>query len=283
MTIQTGLPDFVIIGAAKSATTWIQVQLQANPAIYMPDAEPHFFSREYSKGLDYYRKWFADCPGWAALIGEKSADYLSDPQAPARLAEAVPDARLVVQLRNPVDRAYSDYKMFYRRGFVSHRPEEYLSRPDNPQPRFLRDGLYGQHLTEWLKHFDREQMLIFAYEEVSQDPMGVIERVCDHIGAPFAFGDLDVTRRENSSDELILPLPLRTLLAPFKQTVRPWRGKPWFEGPRSLLTREVHYPELPHGLSRKLQDFYRDDICLTEKLTGLDLSNWKPPAASAAA
>ncbi|MBY6128404.1 sulfotransferase domain-containing protein [Qipengyuania aquimaris] len=285
MSASPRLPDFVIIGAAKAATTWIQMRLQENPSIFMPDPEPHFFSREYDKGEDYYRSWFEDAPGWAALVGEKSADYLSDPATPARLAAMMPQAKLVAQLRNPVDRAYSDYKMLYRRGLVSDRPEDYLSSPDNPEPRFLLDGLYGRHLSTWLRHFDREQLLVFPFEDVKADPAGVIERVSAHIDAPIA-PDTDrktVSRRENNSREKLLPLPLRQMLAPFKETVRPLRGKPWFEGARALLAREVKYPALDPALRRRMEEFYRDDIALTEEITGLDLAHWKVPAASVAA
>ena len=283
MIVTSRLPDFVIIGAAKSATTWLQVQLQANPAIFMPDPEPHFFSREFTKGEAHYRKVFRECNGWAAVVGEKSADYLSDPDTPARLASMLPDARLVVQLRNPVDRAYSDYKMFFRRGQVNDRPAEYLATPDNPHPRFLLDGLYGQHLANWLEHFDREQLFVFTYEQVGSDPIDLIERVCKHVGAPIAFDTELICRRENASQELLLPLPLRNLLAPFKGTVQPLRGRPWFETARSLLAREVNYPPLPPDLRCKMEEFYSDDIALTEELTGLDLEHWKGSAATVAA
>lgn len=276
-------PDFVIIGAAKAATTWIQVQLQANPAIYMPDAEPHFFSNEFEKGADHYLRWFSKSPNAASVVGEKSADYLADPDVPGRMAEMLPDARLVVQLRDPVERAYSDYKMFYRRGQVSERPEEYLSDPAGPQPRFLIDGLYGQHLSRWFDHFPREQLLVLPYEEVTVDPIAMIEQVCDHIGAPIRIDHELAGKFENSSREMLLPLLIRRVMSPFKDTIRPLRGKTWFEQARSLLAKEVHYPALDDSLRRRMADFYREDIELTERLTGLDLSAWRNPARTIAA
>src|SRR3546814_15149110 len=68
--------------AVKSATTWVLEQLQANPAIYMPDPEPHYFSSEYHRGEDYYRGFFASEGAAGRLRGEKSADYLAHPKAP---------------------------------------------------------------------------------------------------------------------------------------------------------------------------------------------------------
>ena len=276
------LPDFIIIGAAKAATTWIQVQLQANPAIFMPDPEPHFFSREYDRGEAHYRRWFADASGSARRIGEKSADYLSDAAVPARLAALIPDAKLVVQLRNPVDRAYSDYKMFFRRGSVGGNPDDYLRDPDNSHPRFLRDGLYGEHLQRWLEHFPKENILVFRYEDVGFAPREVIERVSQHIGVPMVYDDDLANRRANNSRELLLPLPLRKLLAPLKDSVAPLRGKTWFEGVRQALARQVKYPELGLSLRRRMADFYADDIARTERLTGLDLSEWRSEVAETA-
>src|SRR3546814_10961579 len=92
------------------------------------------------------------------LPGEKSADYLAHPDAARRIADLLPDIPLVVQLRNPVDRAYSDYRMLYRRGTVRGRPEDYLIRSTTPMPRFLDDGLYFEHLKRWLDYFPRRQI-----------------------------------------------------------------------------------------------------------------------------
>lgn len=276
-------PAFIVIGAAKAATTWIQMQLQANSAIFMPDPEPHYFSREFEKGEGFYANFFAGRPAGEVLIGEKSADYLSHEHAPARIAAMVPQARLVVQLRDPVERAYSDYKMLFRRGTVREGPEAYLSSLDNAQPRFLYDGLYGRHLSRWLDHFDRDQIFAFRFEDVERDPEQVVRTTSEHIGAPAYYDEGLAVRHENSSKSPILPLPIRKALAPLKDTVRPMRGLRMFEGARSLFARQVSYPPLAPDLRRRMGDFYQRDIELAEKLVGLDLSHWKTPAAEIAA
>ena len=107
---QPPLPQFLIIGAVKAATTWIADQLRARDDVFMPGPEPHYFSRDYDRGATWYASLFADARA-DQLIGEKSADYLADSEAPARAAALLPDAMLIAQLRNPVDRAYSDYCM----------------------------------------------------------------------------------------------------------------------------------------------------------------------------
>ena len=76
--------DFIIIGAAKSATTWLQKQLQTDPAVYMPDPELHYFSREYDRGSDWYFSQFNE-ELKDRVVGEKSNSYLYEPEAAARL------------------------------------------------------------------------------------------------------------------------------------------------------------------------------------------------------
>ncbi len=269
-----GLPRFIVIGAVKAATTWIQVQLQANPAVFLPDPEPHFFSRDFERGVEHYRRFFADAPQ-GALKGEKSADYLAHPLAPARIASLLPGVRLVAQLRDPVARAYSDYKMLHRRGQASGLPGEYLAGLDNPHPRFLNDGLYARHLRRWFDRFERESLLIFLHEDVSRNGRQVVERVSQHIGvAPFFDAEL-AQRKQNNSKERLLPLPLRNALAPLKQAARPLRGNPAFEFLRGKLAKPVDYPPLEPELEQRMRDFYLKDIEELEALLSLDLGKWK--------
>ncbi len=268
-------PDFVIIGAVKAATTWMQARLQENPEIYIPDPEPHFFSSDYALGTAHYRSYFRNVAASAKLIGEKSADYFSHPEAPARLAHMLPKARLVLQLRDPVERAYSDYKMFYRRGTVSGPPEDYLTDPCGPHPRFLEDGLYARHLARWLDVFPREQILVYLYEDLIHHPRETVAEVSRHIGAePVLTASADQAR-ENSSATSILPLAVRRTLSPLKPTVRPLRGNRIFEGVRSLLAREMRYPPLSASLRARLCEFYAHDTQKLAQLLGRSLETWQ--------
>lgn len=274
MTVESGLPQFIIIGAVKGATTWIHNQLQQHPAIFVPGPEPHYFSQEYERGLEHYRSLFdAALPG--QMRGEKSADYFAHPHAARRIAATLPDVRLVLQLRNPVDRAYSDYKMLFRRGTVTGPPETYLDGRESDQPRFLHDGLYGAHLERWLDHFDRAQIQVMLFEEVKAAPTEVVAAVCAHIGVSYHFSTEVGTRPRNNSGEQFLPLPLRTALAPLKSAARPLRGKPLFERMRQVLAREIPYPPLSDGLRRRMTDYYMRDIERLESLIGRELSGWR--------
>lgn len=273
------LPRFCIIGAVKAATTWIQAQLQCNPAIYMPGPEPHFFSSDFERGWDHYSRFFKDAPQ-GAILGEKSADYLAHPLAPVRMAEALPGIPLLVQLRDPVARAYSDYKMLFRRGHVSGNPQEYLTSLDNSQPRFLQDGLYGQHLQRWFDHFPKRSILTFLFEDVLEDGRSVVEKVSEHIGVSPVYDEDFGSSRQNDSRAKLLPLPIRQALAPLKASIEPLRGNPAFESFRSIFARELAYPPLEPDVVKRMREFYLPDIELLERLIDCDLSDWKQPQDS---
>lgn len=276
-------PHFIIIGAVKGATTWSARALARHPAVFIPGPEPHFFSSEFANGPDWYLDLFADAaPG--AVIGEKSADYLAHPDAAARMAAFVPDARLIVQLRNPIERAYSDYCMLYRRGTVRERPAAYFSpkRSGAERERFLTGGLYADHLRRFYDRYAREQLLVLFVEEITATPTPVFNRILSHIGLPADATNVS-TERENDSAAPLLPLGLRSALKPLKNAVKPLRGNKVFEAVRGVFAREVAYPPLDDEARAYLQAYYRADIAALETLTGRDLSQWRPGSASAAA
>lgn len=265
------LPDFVIIGAVKAATTWLGAQLRAQPGTFLPDPEPHYFSTEFGRGEAWYASLFAPA-GAATRVGEKSADYLAHPEAPQRLAARLPDAKLIVLFREPVARAYSDYCMLFRRGTVDGDIVRHLS-PGAPEPRFLNDGLYFRHLSRWLAHVDAGQIHVLLQEDIRGDPAAALNAVGRHIGLPEATPVAPDVRR-NDSQAPLLPLPLRRTLAPLKPAVEPLRGQPWFERLRSSLARPAAYPPLPPDLARRLADFYAADTRALAGLIGRDLSPW---------
>ncbi|WP_428630642.1 sulfotransferase family protein [Sphingopyxis sp.] len=267
-------PSFLIIGAVKAATTWLLEQLQVNPHLYMPDPEPHYFSSEYHRGESYYRSFFDTYATTGRLLGEKSADYLAHPQAAQRLAAMVPNARLVVQFRNPIERAYSDYKMLYRRGTVRLAPEDYLTSRDSSQPRFLNDGLYAEHMRRWLDYFPQEQLHAILFDDVKQDAKEVVDSVSRHLGVDPVFDLGQSTKRANDGSERFLPMPFRKALSPFKGLVAPLRGSTWFETARDIFASEIAYPPLSADLRERLSDFYAEDIADLGAMLGRDLTHW---------
>jgi hypothetical protein len=181
------LPDFLIGGAPRSGTTWLYRLLDRHPEVYMarPAApEPKFFLVDdlYAKGLEFYsRTWFADV-GHARVAGEKSTDYLESAAAASRIARDLPHAKLVFILREPVDRAYSNYLWTRMNGLEAETFEAALDleeRRERELPERLRfarpysyfsRGLYADLLQPYLETFPREQRLILKFEDLVDAP-----------------------------------------------------------------------------------------------------------------
>lgn len=266
------MPDFVIIGAAKSATTWLQRSLQSHPAIFMPDPELHFFSRAYDRGLAWYAAQFA--AGAMRLRGEKSNSYLDTPEAAARLHRALPRAKLIAQLRNPVERAYSDYCMLYRRGEVDGRIEQHLDVSQARFRRFVEGGRYAEQLQRFLDLYPREQLFVPLYDDVQRRPELVLNQACKFLGVPALPPDALLARRVKDKTAHMVPPALRRRLRPFKPLVHPMRGTWWFEKARALVARELRYPAMTPELRTRLVDYYSAEVERLGRMLGRDLSFW---------
>lgn len=267
------LPEFVIIGAAKAATTWLRNQLFARPDVFLPKEEPHFFSREYGRGEEWYHSWFQGAADNQS-IGEKSADYLADPLAPERMSRLLPSARLVVQLRNPVERAYSDYCMLYRRGSVGADISSYLGSQPSPEPRFLEDGLYFKHISRFLDWYPASQIKVITYDDIRGCPEQMVAEIATFLDLPELPQPLPLVPNANVKDAPLLPLSVRLALAPAKKWVAPLRSHAWFKAIHGKLAREIAYPSLTADLSASMRDRFSSDVEQLGVLLGRDLTAW---------
>jgi hypothetical protein len=274
---RTKLPQFIIIGAAKAATTWLSTVLRQQPGVFMPEPELHYYNRNYDKGLGWYARNF-DAALAGQVIGEKSASYLADAEVPGRIKQALPKARLIVQLRNPVERAYSDYCMLLRRGEVGGDVARYLDTDRTPMRRFLDHGLYALHLANFLDVFPRERIKILLYDDIAQDPNGVFVDVARFLDLVDAVPPEQAARRVKDKDAAMLPLSLRRLLRPVKAAARPWRDQPVFQKARGLLAKPMRYPPLDEATRRRMAAFYTDDVRALEDLIDRKLDGWLRPA-----
>ena len=183
------LPHFLVIGAEKGGTTWLHDVLRHHPDLYLPDVkEVHFFNRFDSngreidnfrgRGLAWYERHFeAARPG--QLAGEATPMYLCDPEAPARIAETLPDARFIVMLREPVSRALSHYRMARSK---KHTNSDLGTLIRDEDARFLGRGLYARQLERWFALFPRDRFLILFFDDVAARPQELLRRVADWLG-----------------------------------------------------------------------------------------------------
>ncbi|MBK8163344.1 MAG: sulfotransferase domain-containing protein [Gammaproteobacteria bacterium] len=179
-------PDFIGIGAQKSGTSWIYACLHVHPQVCIPRKEIHFFSRErnWSKGYDWYAGNFDGCHA-GQVIGEFSTSYLADEYTPARIHNKFPDVKLVVSLRNPIDRAYSNYINDIKTGIVSSSTD-FLDALDS-HPEYMNQGQYARQVNRYLDYFKPAQLLILIYEDSLIDPGDYIKKIYRFLNIDHEF------------------------------------------------------------------------------------------------
>src|SRR5437773_35555 len=217
------LPDFIIGGAPRSGTTWLYYLLDRHPQVYMAKPvtpEPKFFLVDhlYEKGLPFYSTWFADAaPG--RLAGEKSTDYLESAPAAERIARDLPDVKLVFILREPVDRAYSNYLWTRMNGLETEdfpaalRLEDQRERELPERLTFARPfsyfsrGLYADLLTPYVERFPRHQIAVPRFDDILAKPAALAERLQRFLGVPARPDDAHDLGVINPSEKSTTGLP----------------------------------------------------------------------------
>lgn len=265
--------NFLIIGATKSATTWLQQSLQQQPSVYMPDPELHYFSRQYDLGEAWYLSHFQPGDG-QRLIGEKSNSYMDTPESASRIRRDLPGVRLVAQLRNPVERAYSDYCMLYRRGEVGRDIARYLDPRNADGSRFLNGGLYFDQLRGFLDLFPPNQLLVLLFENIRTEPQKQLDAIGRFLGLETELRLPPVTGKVKDKTQAVIGPGLRRMLAPFKPIVKPFRETVPFKGARSLIARELEYSPLDADLRARLIDYYSPQVEKLGSIVKQDLSQW---------
>lgn len=222
------LPNFIIGGAPRAGTTWLRAALDEHPDIYMarpPRPEPKFFLLDdlYRRGLCYYsHQWFANAPS-DSIKGEKSTNYLESPTAAERIRTSLPNVKLIFSLREPAERAYSNYLWSTANGLEredfatalklepirehSCPAEARASRPH----AYLARGMYADLLQPYFYRFDARQILCIRFEDFVTSPTHAIKEVHRFLGATERPDSathvpaLNVTRAEHSQipDEVI--------------------------------------------------------------------------------
>lgn len=171
------LPNFLIIGAQKSGTTSMYHVLRRHPQIFLPTVkEVNFFFNDkiYNRGVDFYEQYFEDASA-ELTRGEVSPGYICNPESPPRISAAMPHCKLIMCLRNPIERAYSQY-WDNRRRLVEHLSFEQtekrylLSKWEAGKRGYFSRGMYYDQIQNYLKYFSTDQMLILLFDDLRDNP-----------------------------------------------------------------------------------------------------------------
>lgn len=305
--IQTGtLPNFLIIGAAKSGTDSLYDMLGQHPDVYVsPNKEPMFFVAEGVAEIPFRgpgdRETLVQWDGWVSTreryealfagattekaVGEASTWYLYDEGAPHRIRRLVPEVRMIALLRNPVERAYSAFTMLLRDGrettddFVRAlaAEDERVRAGWEPLWHYRRMGFYHRQLSRYLGLFRREQICVLLQEDLNTRPQETLRKAFAFLGVDEAFQPRSLTRMNVS----LVPVNggyhrLVRGQNPIKSAGKALLPK----GVRARIKARLPEPAMkkpdpmPAEARAALVDVFREDVLALQKLLGRDLTHW---------
>jgi Sulfotransferase domain len=252
------LPTYLIIGAQKSATRWLRLNLGLHPDVYAASTEIQFFNdrkRFGELGVSWYRAQFE---GWSGerFVGEATPGYMfwrhRPPVCAERIESVVPEVRLIALLRDPVDRAHSAVVHHIANGKLPKDVDilEHVRGipPERDPLGIISGGWYAASLEPFRQRFG-DQLLVVLHDDVNRDPRRLYEKALRHIGASPSFVPPELANVRFS-----------------------YRDRPGFNP-------ETKQPLTPQQ-RRELYAYFADDVEKLEQMLGRDLSRWDPGRSS---
>ncbi|MGH9241335.1 MAG: sulfotransferase [Vicinamibacterales bacterium] len=292
-------PDFFLVGASRAGTTSFWRYLVQHPEIYMPpgsmaEKEPCHFCEVTPKWATAYRDrdnylgLFSQA-GDCRVIGEASTPYLVAPEVPGRIRAAYPDAKILVILRNPVDRAFSLYRYLcligaewvstFEKALLAESSRRRDQRFKHSNPlwyalyEYFHSGLYSAQIERYLSAFPEEQVKVILFDDLERDPLRVIQEVYGFLGVDRSFAPKVI--RYNGS-QFPFSVKLQYLLG--RDLDRSAAGRygrirgPLFKANARL--GRLRPRSLDPRTRRRLRDAYRDDLTRLSALINRPLDGW---------
>jgi hypothetical protein len=277
------LPTFLGIGVPRAGTTWLYELLASHPDIYVPfrRKEVRFFDRYFERGYHWYEQFFPpdEQAGRYQAIGEITPEYFYSTDCLERIANTPSVTRLILMLRNPIARAYSQYGLRVRIGKSSESFEDFLTL----RPQAIEWGFYSRYLENYLHYFQREQILVLIFEHAVTDVSETKETLARFFGvAVDRFPPTAGTKRVNRS---YAPKGSRFVRYLFHkigwELVRFRWNQDWIINLAGRLGIERLFgdsgspPPMKEETRQYLRERYEDEIRELESLLQEDLTCWK--------
>jgi hypothetical protein len=288
-------PDFFVIGAYRSGTTTLYRLLRQHPEVFLPlEKEPNWLAVEDNAHVsDVIReRSVPDRAAYEALYrdrgpdqrtGDISPEYLTNSHVAGHLAKLVPEARLVAVLRNPIERAWSDFLLHRRDG---NEPHETLSAAladqgarttggDHRAGHYIHSGLYATQLRPYFDLFPADQIQVHLFEDLKADPIGVCRAIFTHIGVDPGY---TVTPEEAINASGVPRNAAVAAVLKARSRLRPYVSRAMLEKVRPLwdraLASQLDRPTLTAEDRRLLAEQFQDEIPELGRLLDRDLSHW---------
>ena len=301
-------PTFLLGGTSAGGTSFLSALLLQHPEVYMPREmrpEPHFFfkSWEYDRGVSYYlKRWFDNVPTSAAAVGERSSSYLyGGSETASKIVRHLPAVKMVFVLRDPVQRAWANYRYTVLEGLEDLDFESALASETDRivaasgiwseiQPHdYTGRGFYGRQLLGFLEHIDRSSIHVIKSEHLRDDTEATLASVCSFLGVdrtlvgtlerPSEYTSVSVINprvqvearsRLHSRFDLIVEA-VRDGSDPFRFSESPDDDAVVASLTGNLTNRKLRIPRAARSL---LKERYEEDLALLTSLVDFDVSDW---------
>jgi hypothetical protein len=301
------LPDFLLVGAPKAGTSALHAALTTHPQLFLSRVkEPKYYlcgdspppayqgpgdahsNREWVWQRSRYQALFTEAPG-DALCGESTPFYLYHRDARRRIAADLPHVRIVAVLRDPVDRAYSNWMHLWVDGLepcadvveACDREQERLDAGWAPFWHYRGLGMYGRQVADLYRHVDPDRVLLLRYRDLVDEPDQTLDRVCTFLGV--ATGVVSAVPTDNSRPFVTPGLRTRTLGPVVRAGARAgaWLPPQVWRKVSAPLIGQLHgsgstaRPRLTAEQRSTLLEPFLPDIDLLEQVTAEDFGTWR--------
>ena len=287
-------PNLLIIGAQKAGTTSVMHYLAEHPHVFMLDEEVHYFA--FNEQPNPYRMRSGNASKaqvlrWAEylslfdgatqkIIAEKSPSYLYYPNAAANIKQKLPDAQLIAILRNPIERAYSNYMHCINRGYEDldflaalDAEEQRIQKGWDPLYHYKHQGIYSEQIARFQTLFPNEQLQVYIFDDFKADPQAFMENLYENLGIDPSFKP-DMDRQYNTATGRFNNAALQYVWDRTRPIHKPLKRLIPSQFKQGLKSQMVSYEAPDETAVAYLRDFYTPEIKHLEALLGRGLAHW---------
>ncbi len=274
------LPDFICVGPGKTGTNTLQQCLKEHPAVSLIKhvKGARFFDRFYDRGIEWYAELFEHCPT-DTIKGEISETYFYNELVPQRIHQHLPNVKIIIILRNPIERAFKVFLQLCRLGLMRGTFDEALKLHDN----LIHDNLYYKHLERFLQYFPQQNILVMLFDDLQTDQCAFIRDIFSFLGLDADFKPDSLNLKLNPTSlpriQVINRLAFRTMWLVRKLDWLPvlaWAKQSSLV--RNLLFKEPdddNQPMMSPETRKYLQATFKDEIGKISAYLNRDLAHWK--------
>ena len=270
-------PSFIVVGPPRTGTSWLHKVLETHTTLPSPSKETRFFDLHFQRGFDWYSWHFPRTQ--CGPMGEIAPTYFASPEARQRIAESIPQAKIVFIFRNPVERAVSLYRLKLAYGMYRWNFADALRN----DPELINSGLYWSNFSEWRQSFPDGQLLVMIYDDLARDPQAFVSKIAAFIGLGDVILPQSQLKRVFSTERMTRPrsyLATRTATA-FADWCKSRRLDHLVASVREsaliklFLGGGESLPHLPPETLQELGELFRPEVEALEGYLGRNLEHWK--------